>query len=71
MSRLTGHVLGAPSTTPTVTFNFGKQASINGIRLFGTAGGTAGDEAGAEGFLGVFEVEVYHFIPKGTVIIIK
>jgi len=61
VSQLTGHVVGNPipsAAAPIATFSFTQTGAINGIRLFGVGGGTAPDETGAEGFLGVFEIGV-------------
>ncbi|RKY05753.1 MAG: hypothetical protein DRP56_08645, partial [Planctomycetota bacterium] len=69
VSQLTGHGVGGganpnPSTAPIATFSFASQNNINGIRLFGTGGGTS-DASGTPGFLGVFEIAVIQ-IPGPT-----
>lgn len=57
LSVMTGHFIGNPPTTNTVTWNLNSpQASIDGIRVIGTHGGSAGDAY--NGFLGVTEVAV-------------
>jgi len=54
---MTGHLIGNPPTTATVTWNLNTaQSGIDGIRLIGTHGGLAGDAS--NGFLGVTEVSV-------------
>lgn len=60
LTIMTGHVIGNPAgTNPTraeIQFILKTpQSGIDGIRIIGSHGGTA-----AEGFLGVFELEVYN-----------